>query len=148
MLNMFVCIHHAITAMLNIYHWGCWLITDCLCCFQKTVWTVNFFLSIKQWWFGKAQLCSMYHQVINSHGTDYWLYDKCSLSFMRKDFIYPGIGKSTGPRSSTGENSGGPMKTLTVPVLLSGKKIPVGSPSMGILMLKKIIGLVKVLEDQ
>ena len=31
------------------------------------------------------------------------------------------IGKSTGPRSSTGENSGGPMKTLIVPVLLSGK---------------------------
>ena len=32
------------------------------------------------------------------------------------------IGKSTGPRSSTNENSGGPMKTLIVPVLLSGKK--------------------------
>ena len=32
------------------------------------------------------------------------------------------IGKSTGPRSSTGENSGGPMKTLIVPVLLSGKE--------------------------
>ena len=32
------------------------------------------------------------------------------------------IGKSIGPRSSTGENSGGPMKTLIVLVLLSGKK--------------------------
>ena len=32
------------------------------------------------------------------------------------------IGKFTGPRSSTGENSGGPMKTLSVPVLLSGNK--------------------------
>ena len=32
------------------------------------------------------------------------------------------IGKSTGPRSSTGENSGGPTKTLIVLVLLSGKK--------------------------
>ena len=30
------------------------------------------------------------------------------------------------------------MKTLIVPVLLSGIKIPVGSPSMGIIMLKKI----------
>ena len=30
------------------------------------------------------------------------------------------------------------MKTLIMPVFLSGKKIPVGSPSMGILMLKKI----------
>ena len=26
------------------------------------------------------------------------------------------IGKSIGPRSSTGDNSGGPMKTLVVPV--------------------------------
>ena len=43
------------------------------------------------------------------------------------------IGKSTGPQSSTGENGGGLMKTLTVPVLLSGKKIPLGSPSMGTL---------------
>ena len=32
------------------------------------------------------------------------------------------IEKSTGPRSSTGENNGGPMKTIIVPVLLSGKK--------------------------
>ena len=32
------------------------------------------------------------------------------------------IGKSTGPRSSTSENSGEPMKTLIVPILLSGKK--------------------------
>ena len=50
----------------------------------------------------------------------------------------PDMGKSTSPRSSTGENSGETMKTLIVPVLLSGKKIPVGSSSMGILMLKKI----------
>ena len=51
----------------------------------------------------------------------------------------PDIGKSTGPRSSNGENSRGPMKTLIVLVLLSGKKkIAVGSPSMGIIMLKKI----------
>ena len=48
------------------------------------------------------------------------------------------IVKSTGPRSSTGENSGGPVKTIVVPVLLSGKKNPVGSPSMGTLMLKKM----------
>ena len=47
------------------------------------------------------------------------------------------IGKSTCPRSSTGENSGGPMKTIVVPVLLSGKKNSVGSPSIGPLMLKK-----------
>ena len=46
------------------------------------------------------------------------------------------IGKSTSPRSSTSENSGGPMKTIVVPVLLSGKKSPVGSPTMGTLMLK------------
>ena len=32
------------------------------------------------------------------------------------------VGKSTGPRSSTCENSGGPMKTLIVSVLLSAKK--------------------------
>ena len=32
------------------------------------------------------------------------------------------IGKSTSPRSSTSKNSGGPMKTLVVPVLMSGKK--------------------------
>ena len=31
------------------------------------------------------------------------------------------IRKSTGPRSSTGENSGGPMKAFVVLVLLSGK---------------------------
>ena len=41
-------------------------------------------------------------------------------------------------RSSTGENSGGPMETIVVPVLLSGKKKnSVGGPSMGTLMLKK-----------
>ena len=39
------------------------------------------------------------------------------------------------------------MKTLIVPVLLPGKKIPVRSPSMGIPMLKKL-GPVKILEDQ
>ena len=61
--------------------------------------------------------------------------------------VLPDIGKSTGPRSSTGENSGGPMKTLIVLVLLSGKKIAVGSPPMGILMLKKL-GPVKIMEDQ
>ena len=38
------------------------------------------------------------------------------------------IGKSTSPRSSTGENSEGPMKTLIVPVLLSGKKLLLGAP--------------------
>ena len=32
------------------------------------------------------------------------------------------IGKSTAPLSSTGENSGGAMKTIVVPVPLSGKK--------------------------
>ena len=32
------------------------------------------------------------------------------------------IGKSTGSRSSTGENSGGPMKSLIVLILLSVKK--------------------------
>ena len=47
-------------------------------------------------------------------------------------------GKTTGPRSSSGENSEGPMKTLIVPVFVSDKKIPLGNPSMGILMLKKI----------
>ena len=40
------------------------------------------------------------------------------------------IGKSTGPLSLTGENSGGPMKTIVVPVLQSGKKNPVGNPSL------------------
>ena len=58
------------------------------------------------------------------------------------------IWKSTGHRSSTGGKSGGPMKTVVVPVFLSGKKIPVGSTSMGALMLKKKWGPVKVLEDQ
>ena len=48
------------------------------------------------------------------------------------------IGKSTGPRSLTSENSGGPMKTLIVPVLLSGKKNSCREPSMGTLMLKKL----------
>ena len=33
------------------------------------------------------------------------------------------IGKSTGPRSSTGENSGGPVKTLIVLVILSGNPV-------------------------
>ena len=51
--------------------------------------------------------------------------------------LFTDIGKSTGPRSSTGENSGGPMKTLCVPVLLSGKKIAIWSPCMGILLLEK-----------
>ena len=50
----------------------------------------------------------------------------------------PDNGKSTGPQSSTSENSGGPVKTLIVPVLRSSKKIPVGSLSMGILVSKKI----------
>ena len=36
--------------------------------------------------------------------------------------MFTDIGKSTGPRSPTSENSGGPMKTVVVPVLLSGKK--------------------------
>ena len=58
------------------------------------------------------------------------------------------IGKSTGPRSSTGENGGGLMKTVTVPVLLSGKKFPLGSPSNGNSNVEKKIGPVKVLEDQ
>ena len=48
------------------------------------------------------------------------------------------IGKSTGPRCSTGKNSGGPVKTLIVVVLLSCKKNPAGSPSMGSLKFKKI----------
>ena len=48
------------------------------------------------------------------------------------------IWKSTGPRSSTGENSEGPMKTVVVPVLLSGKKNLVGSPSTGTLILTKM----------
>ena len=58
--------------------------------------------------------------------------DECHWTWLVTD-----IGKSTGPRSSTSENIGGPMKTLSVPVLLSGKKNVVGSPSMGILMLEK-----------
>ena len=47
-------------------------------------------------------------------------------------------GKSISPWSSTGENSWRLMKTLIVLVLLSGRKIAVGSPYTGILMLKKI----------
>ena len=72
------------------------------------------------------------------------------LICLRSELHYAAdIGKSTGPRSLTGENSGGPMKTLIVPVLLSGNKIAVGSPSRGILIyIEKKLGLVKVLEDQ
>ena len=58
------------------------------------------------------------------------------------------IGKSTGPRSSTGENSGGPMKTLIVPVLLSGKKKSCREPLYGNSYVEKKLGPVKVLEDQ
>ena len=65
------------------------------------------------------------------------LVDTTRVCFIVNEHTNPDIGKSTGPRSSTGENSGGPMKTIVVPVLLSGKKNPVGSPSMGTLMLKK-----------
>ena len=58
------------------------------------------------------------------------------------------IGKSTGPRSLTNENSGGPMKTLIVPVLLSGKKF-LQEPLYGDSYVEKIIlGPVKVLGDQ
>ena len=38
-------------------------------------------------------------------------------------YWYPDTGKSTSPRSSTGKNSGGPMKTFIVTVQLSSKKI-------------------------
>ena len=50
--------------------------------------------------------------------------DRTSIASLLAD-----IGKSTGPRSSTGENSGRLMKTLIVPVL------HVGRPSKGTLML-------------
>ena len=53
------------------------------------------------------------------------------------------IGKSTGPRSSTGENSGGPMKTLSVPVLLSGKKSCCKESLYGDSNVKKKIGPIK-----
>ena len=43
----------------------------------------------------------------------------CTSMHVWVNNICTDIGKSTGPRSSTGENSGGPMKTLVVPVLLS-----------------------------
>ena len=49
------------------------------------------------------------------------------------------IGKSTGPRSSTSENSGGPKKTLIAPVLLSGKKFLQGAPLWGLLCWKNYI---------
>ena len=60
------------------------------------------------------------------------------------------IGKSTGPRSSTGENSGGPMKTLIVPVLLSGKQNYCRESLLvyGDSNDEKKLGPVKVLEDQ
>ena len=58
------------------------------------------------------------------------------------------IGKSTGPRSSTGENSGGPMKTLSVPVLLSGEKNCCRESLYGDSTVGKKLGPVKVLEDQ
>ena len=56
------------------------------------------------------------------------------------------IGKSTGPRSSTGENSGGPMKTLIVSVLLYGKKNLCREPLYGDSNVEKKLGPVKVLE--
>ena len=46
------------------------------------------------------------------------------------------IAKSTSPRSLTSKNGG--RKTLVVAVLLSGKKLCVGNPSVENLMLKKI----------
>ena len=48
--------------------------------------------------------------------------DQFGLIFQILNMNISDIGKSTGPRSSTGENSGGPIKTLIVPVLLSSKK--------------------------
>ena len=48
---------------------------------------------------------------------------------------WPDIAKSTGPRSSTSKNSGGPMKTLIVAVWLSSKEILGGSPSLENLVL-------------
>ena len=57
--------------------------------------------------------------------------------------VYPDIGKSTGPRSSTGENSGGPMKTLSVPVLLSSKKSCCMESLYGDYNVKKKIGSIK-----
>ena len=56
----------------------------------------------------------------------------------------PDIGKSTGPRSSTGENSGGPMKTI---VVLSGKKKSCREPLYGDSNVEKKWDPVKVLED-
>ena len=53
-----------------------------------------------------------------------------------------------GPRSSIGENSGGPMKPLIVPFFLSSKN-SCKEPLYGDSYVEKIIlGPVKVLEDQ
>ena len=53
----------------------------------------------------------------------------------------------TSHRSSTDKNSGGPMKTLIVVVLQSGKKILVGNPSVENQMFNKL-GPVKLLKGQ
>ena len=53
------------------------------------------------------------------------------------------IRKSTSPQSSTVENSGGPMNTIVVPVLLSGKKLLWGAPLWGLLCWKNYISSYK-----
>ena len=68
-------------------------------------------------------------------GVNKWL-ESCSYFQQCKT---ADIGKSTGPWSSTSENSGGPMKTLIVPVLLSGKKFLKGAPLWGLLCWKNYI---------
>ena len=74
------------------------------------------------------------HVSKRGHRKDFTVYF-ISDSALRNTLKSPDIGKSTGPRSSTGENRGRPMKTFIVLVLLCGKNIAVGSPSMEILNL-------------
>ena len=88
---------------------------------------------IKKW--EKEHMC-MYMLILGS--LEILLQAKCKI---------PDIGKSTGPRSSTGENSGGPMKTIVVPVLLSGKKKFCREPLYGDSNVEKKWDPVKVLGD-
>ena len=71
----------------------------------------------------RVRFCLMQNKMI--------LYTCIEIAF---EYIleWPDIGKSSGPWSWTDENSGGPMKTLIVPVLVSGKKFLFGGPLWGL----------------
>ena len=110
--------------------------------FLHNILKIKFYITIVEKWSRIHVFCEVFHysniELFGGNKTIQW-----QLACPASD-----IGKSTGPRSSTGENSGGPMKTLIVLVLLSGKKNCCRESLNGDSNDEKKLGPVKVLEDQ